>query len=38
MAKIEKDWKIFYKNILLLQIFTAGNPVVYVRALNVPLE
>ena len=38
MAKIEKDWKIFYKNILLLQIFTTGNPVVKIRALIVPYE
>ena len=29
VAKIEKDWKIFYKNIYFCKSFTAGKPVGY---------
>jgi hypothetical protein len=31
-AKIEKDWKIFYKNRYFCKSFTAGKPVVVFRA------
>ena len=38
VAKIEKDWKISYKNIYFCKSFTAGKPVGFFRAFIVPLS